>query len=645
MMDSLPRLARHRTRNTWKALTCSAALWVFSTPAFAELPAALVNALEKRQWSAALQHVGNDSPMRTVVQWYYLRDEDVATNYPQLTGFIEKHPNWPGLNLLRIKAEKILYKARSGKEREWLVKYPPISGYGKLALARYDEANRETLVKEAWKQGDFEQVDESVIMREFGSLLTQEDHRARIERLLSEEKASVANNYLEYVSDDYRKLYTARIALIREDGDEESKISRVPNDLVNDPGLLVNRILWRNKKGLSGGVLELLREMDADNPYAGEVWKIRAGLVRDSIEAGDYNGALSMLTNAGNKLEGSDLADAWWLVGWLQFDFLNNPEEAYKAFYQMYKAVSFPVSKSRAAFWAARAAEKNGNSDIANSWYGVAAQYPSTFYGQLGLDKVQPGKPLAITQPEPNPELVKQYKQSELVQVVRMLINSGQTNLADPFVAYLNEQADSPEKMAALAEAFGEMNIHFASVRVAKAAVKTNLILTRRGWPITKIDDSFGLEDAFPLAISRQESEFNVRAESPAGARGLMQLMPTTAKKLAADMNLNYSQNRLFDPSYNTTLGSAYLQEMLSKFDGSYILTIASYNAGPGRVNQWVRRFGRPGENLEQTLRWIEMIPYAETRNYVQRVLENVQMYRMLLQPNEPLAIRKDLLR
>lgn len=636
---------RKQRLNVLAALMCGVAMSGAAANAHAELSHALVNALDKRQWSVALQEVGNDAQLRSVIQWYYLRDEDVDTNYPQLTSFIEKHPNWPGQNLLRIKAEKILFKTKSGQAREWLAKYPPISGYGKLAKARHDKENREALVKEAWKQGDFDQADISVITNEFGELLTQEDHRARIERLLSEEKATIASNYTKYVSDDYRALYTARIALIREDGDEESKISKVPSKLADDPGLLIDRIIWRNKRGLIGGVIELLKEMDADNPYAGEVWKIRAGQVRESIESGDYPGALSLLVNAGNKLEGSERADAFWLTGWLQMDFLKNPNEAYKAFYQMFKAVTYPVSKSRAAYWAARAADANGNADIAQSWYSVAAQFPSTFYGQLAIDKTNPGQPLVIAQVKPDEDLVQQYMKSDLLKIIKQLISVGQVHLADPFIAYVNEEADTPEKLSALAEAFGEMGMHFGSVRTAKTAVKMNLILSRRGWPMTRVDESFGLEAALPHAIARQESEFNAKAESVAGARGLMQLMPTTAHKLADRMGMNFSQNRLFDPEYNVTLGSAYLQELLVKFDGSYLLTAAAYNAGPGRINQWIKRFGRPGQSVEQTVSWIEMIPYSETRNYVQRVLENVQVYRTLMHADAPLGIRKDLLR
>lgn len=606
---------------------------------------ALFDAIEKKRWSVAQQKAKGDTILEDVVQWAYLKDPESAVSFDQVAHFIDKHPNWPELNKLRLNAEKELFQMRNDAAGEWLKKYPPISGYGKFALARQDKKQAPHLAAAGWRDGDFDRDDEMLILKEFSPLLDQSHHRARIARLLEEDKASVAERIISKVDDDHRLLYAARIALIRRDGNVDRKIDHVPARLKGDHCLLVDRVKWRHDKGLKSGALKLLKEMHPDNPCAEKVWRIRSIYARDFIEIGNHSGALAILQNAGNTLEGENKADALWLVGWTQFEFLNNPGAAYKAFFELFNEVKYPISKARGAYWAGQAADRNGNKEIAKGWFEVAARYPSTFYGQLAYHRINKGKPLKLPVYEVDKKLVSVYQRSPLIKVAKRLMDEGQANLSDPFIVEMATDADTPAKLIALSEAVGQLGMRYAGVRVAKFAARKNLVLLRYGWPWVQIGEESSLDPALPLAISRQESEFNHEAMSFAGARGLMQLMPSTASRMAKKMGMSYSKRRLFDASYNATIGSAYLQDLVERFEGSYSLAIAGYNAGPGRPSQWVRRFGRPGYDIDQAVRWIEMIPFGETRNYVMRVLENVQVYRAVMRPDAPLKIKRDLTR
>ncbi|MCI5049036.1 MAG: lytic transglycosylase domain-containing protein [Rickettsiales bacterium] len=620
-------------------------LWLISlSPASADT-SKLFYAIENKHWGTAMREAQGKGMLGHVVQWHFLQDEDAEVSFAQIHDFMQRHQTWPGRSKLQIRAEKLLFQNGSPDARAWFAKYPPISGYGLLAKARLGGAKKAELVKRGFEQGDFEKDDDKQIIKEFRDFLSVADYRKRIERLLEEDKATIASRYLKYVDKKHRRLYDARISLIRKDRDVDRAIDRVPNELIKDHGLMVDRTVWRHKKNLISGTIQLLKEMHPDNPLADKVWKIRALHARDYIEVGNYKGALALLVNYGNKLSPANNAEALWMLGWLQLEFFNNPKEAYKAFFQLNKQTSYPISKSRGAFWSARAAEMNKNKEIADGWYKVAAQYPTTFYGQLAFHKLNPGKPLKLPKYQSNPATVDFYMQHPLVRLAKQLKDIGQSRLATPFINHLAQEAKSEMHMVALAEAVAKLGLMHGSVRVAKFATRDNLILLPHGWPITQIGKESTLEPALPHAIARQESEFNPEAVSLAGARGLMQLMPATAKRVARSKGMGYSRKKLFEPSYNATLGSSYLQGLVERFEGNYILAIAGYNAGPGRSEQWVRRFGRPGRNIGQTLRWIEMIPFSETRNYVQRVLENAQVYRALMKPDAPLNIAKDLLR
>ncbi len=619
----------------------AALFFLFSTPAFA---GPMLDAIDRGQWSAAFSHAQDDPLLATYISWRKYSDMGNDAGFGELANFIENNPHWPSIPAIKIRTEKAIFQLGDMRVGgNWLAKYPPVSGYGKLVQARLQNDNA-ALIKDAWIHGDFDAHDEQQIQRDYGHLLTSADHRARMVRLLNDDRATIAERLIGKVGADDATLLRARIALIRRDHNVDAKVDAVAASKRADQGFLADRALWRDAKGYSDGAVELLGAMNPQSTMADKLWPIRAKYAREFLESRRYSDAFRLLGNAG-KLTGALQADALWMRGWVALEFQNSPDAAYSTFTQLFDVVQFPVSKSRAAYWASRAAEKLGKSSEAQSWLTKAAAYPSVFYGQVAYAQLHPEQPLKLSSgPSVSDAAISAIESNPVFRVAKRLTDLDEQNLADPLIRHLAESG-SLEQAAALVKACQKHGMTYAQIRAAKIALQRNVLMASEGWPMVKISGSAELETPLALAIARQESEFNRKAVSSADARGLMQLLPSTARHVAKDLGVGFDVNRLFDPEYNIRLGTHFLAGLVNRFSGSYILAIAGYNAGPGRSVQWSERFGRPGRNLHSTLNWLEMIPFAETRNYVQRVMENTQMYRALQQPSRPLTIAQDLTR
>jgi soluble lytic murein transglycosylase len=315
----------------------------------------------------------------------------------------------------------------------------------------------------------------------------------------------------------------------------------------------------------------------------------------------------------------------------------------------MYDKVRFPVSKARAAYWAGRAAERAGDRNAAESWYNTGSAYPTAFYGQLSALKQHGTAPLRIpAAPRITGDEQQRFDQSDLAQAVTIVSRMGRNDLASRLISGMIESAQSADDAAMIAALGKEIGHSFLSVRGAKKALQYhNAVLLKTGYPSPKTPYDAAVERPLLLAITRQESEFDPSAKSPAGALGMMQLLPSTARETAKKYGLGYALPRLYEPDYSWTIGSLYLNRMIDNYNGSYVMAIAAYNAGPGNVRKWVRLFGTPGNDIDKAVKWIEMIPFSETRNYVQRVLENLQLYRYALAEGESpkLKLGEDLAR
>lgn len=609
----------------------------------------------REDWGNARAYAkkSGDALLRKLIEWQYLLDADSGASFGEITRFIALNSGWPDIGKLRLRAEQSLRDrpAGDGEVIDWFEAYPPISGAGKIAyagaLSRLNEPPREKirmLVREAWKDGDFEEAQEKEIVSAYGTLLDVNDHIARTDRLLWGEKTAAAKRMLPRLPQAQRHLAEARRLLIKNDRSSTPALSVVPKALKDDPGLIFNRIQYRSRRGDDEGVRDLLVKAPPHPPYPEKWWRYREAQVRAAIGDKQYKLAHTLL--AGHEtLSGSELADATWLSGWLQLEFLGQPQAAYDTFRRMYNSVSFPVSRSRAAYWAARAAATIGDSDGAGNWYATASAWPTTFYGQIASYKRRGAA--ALNLPDP-PDITgedrEEFNGNELAQAARLCLKYRQQKLAEQLIAFLVETSvDVPQ--VALAAALGvDAGLAHLGVRGAKKASQKSITLPESAYPRPATPKDIAVERALALAITRQESEFDRQAVSSSGARGLMQLLPSTAKETARKLKLGYSNDHLFEPQYNMRLGGYYLSRLINAYDGSYVLAIASYNAGPGNVRRWIKRFGTPGKSLEEVVNWSEKIPFSETRNYVQRVVENLQVYRQL-EGGKNLGIAEDLTR
>jgi soluble lytic murein transglycosylase len=587
----------------------------------------------------------------TYARWERLRAPDTAMiRFDDGYRFLTAHEGWPQEKIIRMRTEAAALEERP--ERAVMKKFctdtAPISGRGMIACARAEAGSANQLalwIKQGWLQGDFSDDEETRIVQSYGAFLGTGEHTERMERLLYEGKSAAAKRMLPRVAAEKRALYTARIAFINDDAQAPRLFKQLSAVQQRDTGITFDRLRWRMKRSGNDDLAELLLSAPKEVPYPDLWWPLRAAAARNAMSARNYTQALAIVSPHGD-IKGEALAVALWLKGWLTLRHTGDAKAAYKHFFTLYTSVYTPVSKARAAYWAGRAADKNGNHDIANEWMGKAARYPTVFYGQLAYAWLHPKQPLPLpAMPAPTDAEKQAFAADELVVMVKQLDRNVDDTIRDLFLSAIAARANSDAQFALLAGLANRLGGTATGVDIAKLALRNGVVLLDYGWPRIGVPKNLRIEPALTLAIARQESEFNPTARSPANARGLMQLLPSTAKQTACKIDMPYSDAKLDDPVANMTLGSSYLGQIIDGFDGSYILGIASYNAGPGSVRRWLAERGAPPHTLYGAIDWIEGIPFAETRNYVMRALENVNMYRTLDNPAVPLGIEDDLRR
>jgi soluble lytic murein transglycosylase len=594
---------------------------------------------DRGDWANARLHArqSGELALSKLIDWEYMMNADSGATFYDIVEFLTANPGWPEQKKLMMRAEMALREGNASDEDvlSLFAGREPATGYGRMALARAlsrqaspPKDRIDQLVRDAWVGGDFEEPQENEILSSYRSLLTREDHFARASRLLWEEKTSPAKRMLPLLSDAQKKLVEARMALIADKKTAALTVLKVPAELKKDPGLIYDRMRYRARRDDKAGVREMLKAAPATVPYPEKWWRYRETQVRKAIDEGNIKLAQALLQHHG-QVDGIERADAVWLSGWLELEFLNHPKKAYDIFYHMYDAVKYPPSRARAAYWAGRAAEESGDKDASANWYNTASSYPTTFYGQLAALKHHGKAPLRMPAPLSVGDSERsQFDGTELARAVQLCIETGNLQRAGKLVNLLVETAATKEQAALAAELGVRAGYPHLGVRGAKKALQNNTVLVDIGYPTPKTPHDIPIERALALAIMRQESEFDPQAKSSARAMGLMQLLPSTAKEMAKKLEMRYAINSLYDPEYNATLGSHYLSRLINGYDGSYIMAIAAYNAGPGNVRGWIKEFGTPGSALDGAVNWIEKIPFAETRNYVQRVMENLQVYR-----------------
>jgi soluble lytic murein transglycosylase len=598
-------------------------------------------------WTRARRMIGGvRHPLASkLMRWHQVTQENGGASFDEISAFIVENPDWPSQRLMRQRAEEAMTPNLPPRRIVgWFERHEPVTTEGRIMFSRAlvaagEREGARAAVRDAWISSYFPPSRDESFLREFGSMLTPSDHAARLERLLWEGRSAEATRMLPKVDAGIQAVALARMQLRSMAAGVDGAVARVPPQLANDAGLIYERIRWRRTKDRAAEAIELLLRHRLD-PTQPRLWAIeRQILARQALAKRRFSEAYR-IASAHALDEGAEFAEAEWLSGWLALRFLKDPKSAKRHFEAMYTGVSYPISLARGAYWRARASEALGESADAKRWYLTAAEHPATYYGQLAAARVVPDRPLPLPpDPQPSDEERRAFEANELVAAIRMLAAFQQRDLAAPFLTSLagvRETAGWRTLTASLANAKGRPDL---AISVAKRANQNGTVLVGEGYPtlpVPKIasNSSHGklsglVEHPLVLAIIRQESAYRTDAISSAGARGLMQLMPRTAQEVAAKLSLPYSAGRLLsDTDYNLTLGQTYFGSVLNRFDGSYVLALAGYNAGPYRAQQWRTEMGDPRGDLNAAIDWIELIPFSETRNYVQRILEHLQVYR-----------------
>lgn len=567
-------------------------------------------------------------------EWALYREDLVNLPYDRITNFITQNPTWPDQSKLLATAERNMpYNLPASDVISWFTAHPPVTGVGIEHLFKAGVATGTPvtdIINAAWPKASMDNNTQADIFRQYGQTISMRAVNARLDHLLKNESYTQARALGSLLQRGYPQLIEARIALREEKRGAENLLSKVPNALQNNTGLLFERIRDLRKNDNNAAAANLLNKAVVlqDITFPEDWWKERNILVRRLIEDRNFAKAYALASNHGLE-QGPEFAEAEWLSGWLALRFLNKPEVAYLHFTRMYGKVETAISKARGAYWSARAADVLNRTNDANTWYYQAATYPHTYYGQIALNH------LKMTAPQQIPVAATAVDQtsitsSDLVQAAVLLHNAGYESLSSKFISAKLDNIQAEGEYQAFATYLKRIGDVSGAYRVAKRASWKNVFLGDTAYPslMNWVDDA-SIDPALAHAIIRQESQFDISATSPAGALGLMQLMPGTAAEVARKRGWEHQNSWLTSkPEHNILLGSTYLNELLRRFNGSYPLAIAAYNAGPSRINGWLEAFGDPRTGKVNWIDWIELIPIPETRNYVQRVTEGIVTYR-----------------
>jgi len=586
--------------------------------------------------SQALTRI-EDPVARDIVEWRLLRRG--GQPWADYVAFLERNPDWPGLPYLRRQGEPAIPgDAGADAVIAYFADQPPRTGAGALALARAldatgDRAAAAAEAVRAWETLTLSETSAGRLREAFGATLNAGDHHeTRIDNLLWENADTRARAMYPLVSEGWQRLAAARLGLRARQAGVDSLIEAVPDNLSDDAGLAYERFLWRVRSGFWDTAGELMAERSTSRDALGRpsAWADRrADLARDVMRDGDFDTCYTYAANHFIEREEDYLAfaDLEWIAGYCALR-RGQPEVAVGHFEAFRDTVFSPISMGRAGYWLGRAHEAAGNADAAAEGYALGAQYQSSFYGQLAAERGGlPSDPRFLADEDYGDWRQASFTGSDVFHAGLLLYEAGQDALAERFLAHLTESL-SREEAGQLGDFALEIGDPHIALRVAKRAAQNGYEIFRAYYPMSSLAEAqMTVSPALALSIARRESEFDPSVISPAGAIGLMQVMPGTGRDTAREIGLPYSQSRMRnDPAYNALLGTTYLAGLEEQFQGNLVLISVGYNAGPGRANDWVGRFGDP-RRVDDIVDWIEAVPFTETRNYIMRVTESIPIY------------------
>jgi soluble lytic murein transglycosylase len=601
-----------------------------------------------------------DPVARKLAEWMILRNYNTKPNFKRYADFIAQNPAWPHVPLFRRRAENTLWNDNvdDATVRAFFAHRQPTTAKGRYVMARAllaqgDQAGAANLVRLAWRYQDASADVEKTVLGQFGGLLTATDHKMRMDQRLYEDDSEAGLRAAQRIGGNELSIARAWIAVIRKAGNAKALLDAVPAAARHDAGYMFARALWLRKhdKVEEAAHLMLTAPNDANSLIdVNQWWQERRILIRDLLDKHDAQTAYRLARDAATPTQGNYRVDKHFTAGWIALRFLHDPKTAAAHFALISQGTSNPHALSRGGYWQGRAAEALGQRAQAQAFYAKAAEHTATYYGQLARARLGL-KDLGLVGP---PHFTAQERSVlghlEVVRAAEMLYAIDERDMLASIFAELGESATDVAGMATLAEIAGKHNDPRAMLLLGSGGLGRGLPLDYYAYPTAGLPNytpiTTPVEPAVVYSIARQESHFNQKVVSPAHAYGFMQVTPVAAQDTAKRFKAPYNRGRLAsDPVYNMQMGAAELSMLLKTYNGSYLLTFAGYNAGRGRVRQWIAAYGDPRDPKVDPVDWAERIPIAETRNYVQRIMENLQVYRARFGGGNKLMIEADIKR
>jgi soluble lytic murein transglycosylase len=602
--------------------------------------------------AAALQKSITDPAARKLLEWALLRQADGGVAFQRYNAFITANPGWPSIPVLRKRAEIILWRERTGAATSrGFFNGEPASAVGRLVLARLlksqgDSAGAAREVRSVWRSAPLSSDIEATVLSEFPDVLTRADHLARMDKRIGAKDFGAAMRAARRVGDDHVAIVRACTAGAEKAANAGKLLDAVPSRARDDLGYALCRIHWALRNDSPGFNIrgrplttkedvalavklalaapqEALQQQDTD-----EWWRERRALARKLLDIGDAATAYQVVSTSALPANPHYRAEFHFMAGWIALRFLNDPNTATKHFALVDDGATDPRILARAAYWRGRAAEAAGQPAEMRAQYESASRYSTAYYGQLARDRLGLGdvvlRPLAEAADATG---------TEVFRAASILYAIDEHDLALSFVSDVAKESNDTSVIIALAKLSAQNHDAQATLAIGENALERGIAVDQYAFPDFGIPSYSAtgpaIDRCIVYSVVRTESAFNQRDRSSASAVGLMQVTPQAGRDTAKRLGVSYDWRRLVtDPAYNTELGAGELAALLKDYRGSYILTFAGYNAGRSRVSQWMALHGDPRDPKIDAVDWVERIPFAETRNYVQRVMENLQVYR-----------------
>jgi soluble lytic murein transglycosylase len=595
----------------------------------------------------------SDPVAHKLAEWLILRSDNNNATVERYRAFLSANPSWPSQTFLRRRLEASLWDDQRDDSVvwSWFENESPISAKGRLALAkvmlaRGDRANAERLVREAWRSDPMSEETENAALEMFGPLITPGDQKARMDNFAyTTENELAAIRAAKRLGAGYVALVKARLASVRKAPNTKALLDAVPRELHSDPGYQFARIqeLRREERYPEAAQLMMSVTRDPARLYNLNEWWIERRLIaRKMLDMNEFKTAYLIARDAALPTRDIYKTEQEFTAGWIALRFLNDPQTAAQHFARIGVGSVNPTALARGGYWRGRAAEAMGHTQEARAFYASAAEQSTSYYGQLARARL--GMPQLELNEAPRARGVERL---EIVRAVQLLFELDEREIAIPILADVGENGDT-DALIGLAELTARYNYARGMILVGKAALNRGLPFDLYAYPMTGIPPYSpigpNVEKSVVFAIARQESMFNPGDVSPAQAYGLLQVTPDAGRYVCKRAGVGFDLARMkSDPAYNAALGAAELGGLMDDYRGSYIMTFAGYNAGRGSLKKWIERYGDPRDPRVDAVDWVELIPFSETRNYVQRVMENLQVYRARFGGGSRLQIEADL--